>query len=82
MTGAGLYVESAKGECNLGQHEIAFRYADALTTCDNHVDLQDRRQGDRRPGGLSLTFMAKYDEREGNSCHIHLSLRVAEGDAR
>src|SRR5436305_1003728 len=27
MTGAGLYVESAKGECNPGQHEIAFRYA-------------------------------------------------------
>ena len=25
--------------------------------------------------GMSLTFMAKYDEREGNSCHIHLSLR-------
>jgi glutamine synthetase len=36
MAGAGLTVESAKGECNLGQHEIAFRYADALTTCDNH----------------------------------------------
>ena len=50
MAGAGLYVESAKGECNLGQHEIAFRYADAVTTCDNHVDLQDRRQGDRGPG--------------------------------
>ena len=40
-------VESAKGECNLGQHEIAFRYADALTTADHHVDLQDRREGDR-----------------------------------
>jgi glutamine synthetase len=25
MAGAGMYVESAKGECNLGQHEIAFR---------------------------------------------------------
>src|SRR3984885_11550089 len=36
MTGAGLYVESAKGECNLGQHEIAFRYAEAVTSCDNH----------------------------------------------
>ena len=50
MTGAGLYVESAKGECNLGQHEIAFRFAEALTTCDNHSHLQDRGQGDRRPG--------------------------------
>src|ERR1700744_5993066 len=36
MAGAGLYVESAKGECNLGQHEIAFRYAEATATCDNH----------------------------------------------
>ena len=25
--------------------------------------------------------MAKYNEREGNSCHIHLSLRDADGDA-
>src|SRR5690606_15467658 len=37
MEGAGLYVESAKGECNLGQHEITFRYAEALVTCDNHA---------------------------------------------
>ena len=42
MRDAGLQVESAKGECNPGQHEIAFKYADALTTCDNHVDLQER----------------------------------------
>ncbi|HEY0401987.1 MAG TPA: glutamine synthetase, partial [Blastococcus sp.] len=37
MTGAGLVVESAKGECNLGQHEIAFLYAEASRTCDGHV---------------------------------------------
>ncbi|MFM8772935.1 MAG: glutamine synthetase, partial [Actinomycetota bacterium] len=36
MAGAGLDVESAKGECNLGQHEIAFKYNDALVTCDRH----------------------------------------------
>jgi glutamine synthetase len=29
--------------------------------------------------GQSLTFMAKYDQREGNSCHIHLSLRGDDG---
>ena len=51
MAGAGLVVESAKGECNLGQHEIAFRYDEALATCDQHADLQDRGQGDRRAGG-------------------------------
>ena len=80
MTGAGLYVESAKGECNLGQHEIAFRYADALTTCDNHSIYKTGAKEIAQADGMSLTFMAKYDEREGNSCHIHISLRSPEGD--
>ncbi len=31
---------------------------------------------------MSLTFMAKYDQREGNSCHIHLLLRLAGGPIR
>jgi glutamine synthetase len=80
MAGAGLYVESAKGECNLGQHEIAFRYADALTTCDNHVIYKAGAKEIAAQEGMSLTFMAKYDEREGNSCHIHLSLRSSSGE--
>jgi glutamine synthetase len=81
MTGAGLYVESAKGECNPGQHEIAFRYAEALTTCDNHSIYKTGAKNIAAQQGRSLTFMAKYDEREGNSCHIHLSLRAAADDA-
>jgi glutamine synthetase len=28
---------------------------------------------------MSISFIAKYDEREGNSCHIHFSLADAEG---
>ena len=80
MTGAGLYVESAKGECNLGQHEIAFRYAEALPTCDNHVIYKNGAKEIAAEHGMSLTFMAKYDQREGNSCHIHLSLRSSDGD--
>jgi glutamine synthetase len=81
MTGAGMYVESAKGECNLGQHEIAFRYADALTTCDNHSIYKTGAKEIAHSEGMSLTFMAKYDEREGNSCHIHISLRSQDGDS-
>src|ERR1700722_13472332 len=57
MAAAGLYVESAKGECNLGQHEIAAQH------------------------GYALTFMAKPNAAEGNSCHIHLSFRTAGKDA-
>ncbi|MBM7784652.1 glutamine synthetase family protein [Tenggerimyces flavus] len=80
MVGAGLYVESAKGECNLGQHEIAFLYDHALTTCDNHSIYKTGAKEIAAQEGTSLTFMAKYDEREGNSCHIHLSLRSPSGE--
>ena len=79
MGAAGMTVESAKGECNLGQHEIAFRYDDALTTCDQHSVYKTGAKEIAAQEGLSLTFMAKYNEREGNSCHIHLSLRSTEG---
>jgi glutamine synthetase len=79
MAGAGLVVESVKGECNLGQHEIAFKYADALSTCDNHVLYKTGAKEIAAQDGRALTFMAKYDEREGNSCHIHLSLRDPSG---
>lgn len=81
MAGAGMVVESAKGECNLGQHEIAFRYADALTTCDNHSIYKTGAKEIADQAGMALTFMAKYDEREGNSCHIHISLRGEDGNA-
>ncbi len=79
MSGAGLYVESAKGECNLGQHEIAFRYADVLTTCDNHSIYKTGAKEIAAQDGMSITFMAKPNSREGNSCHIHLSLRGTDG---
>jgi glutamine synthetase len=80
MRDAGMQVESAKGECNPGQHEIAFKYADALTTCDNHVIYKNGAKEIAARRGSALTFMAKYNEREGNSCHIHLSLRTPSGD--
>jgi glutamine synthetase len=79
MTGAGLTVESAKGECNPGQHEIVFKYDEALVTCDQHAVYKTGAKEIASQEGVSLTFMAKYNEREGNSCHIHLSLQDADG---
>ncbi len=79
MQAAGLVVESAKGECNLGQHEIVFRYDEALTTCDQHSVYKTGAKEIAAQEGVALTFMAKFDEREGNSCHIHLSLNDADG---
>nr|WP_203604039.1 gamma-glutamylethanolamide synthetase GlnA4 [Streptomyces coelicoflavus] len=81
MAGAGLTVESAKGECNPGQHEIAFRYDEALVTCDQHAVYKTGAKEIAAQEGMSLTFMAKYNEREGNSCHIHLSLARKTGES-
>ncbi|WP_156753333.1 glutamine synthetase family protein [Actinokineospora pegani] len=81
MAGAGLHVESAKGECFPGQHEIAFKYTDALSTCDNHSIYKTGAKEIAAAHGRSLTFMAKFDHREGNSCHIHISLRGVDGAA-
>lgn len=80
MYAAGVTVESAKGECNPGQHEIAFLYDEVLRTCDNHVVYKTAAKEIAAKHGQSLTFMAKFDEREGNSCHIHLSLRGVGGE--
>jgi glutamine synthetase len=79
MYDAGLDVEGAKGECNFGQHEIGFLYADALTTADNHVVYKNAAKEIAAQQGKAVTFMAKYNQREGSSCHIHLSLRGTDG---
>ncbi len=78
MRQAGMVVESAKGECNFGQHEIAFKYDTLVDKCDEHSLFKLGAKEIAAQLGYSLTFMAKYDQREGNSCHIHLSLRDAE----
>ncbi len=79
MYAAGLDVEGAKGECNFGQHEIGFLFNDALTTADNHVVYKNAAKEIAAQHGKSVTFMAKPNAREGSSCHIHLSLRGANG---
>jgi glutamine synthetase len=79
MADAGLRPESAKGECNLGQHEIAFRYAEAMTCADHHVIYKNGAKEIAAQEGMALTFMAKPNAREGNSCHIHFSLRTPDG---
>jgi glutamine synthetase len=81
MDGAGMYCEGVKGECNFGQQEIGFRYDHARTTCDNHTIYKNGAKEIADQHGKSLTFMAKFDEREGNSCHIHISLQGEDGSA-
>jgi glutamine synthetase len=79
MAGAGLVVENSKGECQLGQHEVNFRYKDALSTADDHVIYKTGAKEIADQEGMAITFMAKLDEREGSSCHVHLSLADDDG---
>jgi glutamine synthetase len=75
MQGAGIPVESSKGEAWPGQHEINFRFADALTMADNHVVYKNGAKELAHQHGCSITFMAKPDHTWiGNSCHVHASL--------
>ncbi len=79
MAEAGLEVENSKGECNLGQHEINFRYEEALRSADNHAIYKNGAKEIAAQEGQSISFMAKFNEREGNSCHIHCSLAGEDG---
>jgi glutamine synthetase len=81
MTAAGMRVEDSKGECNHGQHEINFHYADALRAADEHAIYKNGAKEIAAEEGMAITFMAKLDEREGSSCHIHFSLADASDPA-
>src|SRR3984885_9233936 len=74
MEGAGMAVENSKGECNYGQHEINFHYAEALRTADDHAIYKNGAKEIAAQEGTAISYMAKFDEREGSSCHIHFSL--------
>ncbi|HSS32256.1 MAG TPA: glutamine synthetase family protein [Solirubrobacterales bacterium] len=79
MSAAGMEVENSKGECNLGQHEINFRYGDALSCADDHAIYKNGAKEIAAQEEHAITFMAKFNEREGNSCHIHCSLAAEDG---
>jgi glutamine synthetase len=79
MYDAGLNTEAAKGECNFGQHEIGFLFDDVMVTADNHAVYKEVAKELAVKHGKSITFMAKFNQREGSSCHIHLSLRGKDG---
>ncbi len=75
MYGAGITVESSKGEAWPGQQEVNFKFADAVTMADNHSVYKNGAKEIAHLNGCSITFMAKPDHSWiGSSCHIHTSL--------
>jgi glutamine synthetase len=82
MQGAGMRVESSKGEAWPGQHEVNFRFADALAMADNHVVYKNGAKEIAHANGCAITFMAKpFESWIGSSCHIHASLFREGGPA-
>jgi glutamine synthetase len=81
MSAAGLVLESARGECAPGQYEIVFGYDEALRTADTAAFYKTGARQIAAQEGQALTFMPKYDAAEGSSCHLHVSLREAGGQA-
>jgi glutamine synthetase len=81
MMAADMRVENSKGECNFGQHEINFRYGPVLQTADDHTIYKNGAKEIAAQEGVSITYIAKFNELEGNSCHIHLSVAGQDGSA-
>jgi glutamine synthetase len=80
LYGAGIPVENTKGEADAGQHEVNYKYSDALDTADNHVIVKQAVKEIAHGLGKSVTFMAKYDHRKaGSSSHVHQSLWTKDG---
>jgi glutamine synthetase len=80
MQAAGIPVEFSKGEAWHGQHEVNFRYADAVTSADRHTIYKNGVKEIAFLNEISASFMAKPSEKDiGSSCHIHTSLVGEDG---
>jgi glutamine synthetase len=71
----GIIVEAMHAEVSYGQHEIDFRYSDALTTANNAVTFRVAQKVIARKNGLRATFLPKpIRGMSGNGMHVHQSL--------
>ena len=71
----GFEVEASHHEVAHGQHEIDFRYADALTTADNLTTFRFVVKQVAQRFGLSASFMPKpIFGQNGSGMHTHQSL--------
>jgi glutamine synthetase len=75
MVGAGIPVETSKGEAGRGQHEVNVTYGEPLETADRHLVFKNGVKEIAAQEGRAATFMAKWSMDEvGSSCHLHTSL--------
>ena len=75
LNSMGLEVEAAHHEVAAGQHEIDFKYADALTTADNMATFKYIVRTVANKYNLHATFMPKpVFGINGSGMHTHMSL--------
>lgn len=80
LEGMGMLVEMSHHECAIGQHEIDFRYTDALTSADNAVTFKYTVRAIAATHGIYASFMPKpIFGVAGSGMHTHQSLFDAEG---
>lgn len=78
----GFDVEASHHEVAPGQHEIDFKYANALEACDNIQTFKLVVKTVARKHGLHATFMPKpLDRINGSGMHINMSLFTKDGNA-
>ena len=77
----GIKTYTAHHEVAGGQHELNFRYADALTTADNVITLKYVTKVIARKHNLHASFMPKplYGA-AGSGMHTHMSLFTRDGE--
>jgi glutamine synthetase len=76
----GFEVEASHHEVARGQHEIDFKYADALTTADNIATFRSVVRATAQLHDVHATFMPKpISGINGSGMHTHLSL-FEDGD--
>ena len=76
----GIDVEALHHEVAVGQHEIDFRYCDALTGADASVTLRFALKSIAQRHGLHATFMPKpIAGINGSGMHVHQSLFTSDG---
>jgi glutamine synthetase len=81
LWGMGLDVEMGHHEVAIGQHEIDFRFADALTTADNVLTLKYTVKAIAAKHGLVASFMPKpIFGINGSGMHCHQSLFDKSGN--
>jgi len=77
-----IKVEMNHHEVAIGQHEIDFRYSDALHSADNSITFKYTVKGIAAKNGLLATFMPKpIFGQNGSGMHCHQSLFTEAGNA-